>query len=165
MGSEATTVKRPEPDQHRHPYSYNLHWAAQGKESHEQIPFTAAEALQYAKEFNAMSATLDEVRANFGKQITALTQRAEAAEAVVEKLPVTADGVPMFVGMEVWLPGFARYSGYVEFIMGGEVAINDMITWPSKDLRTIEGYTVRYPGTLYSTREAAEAARGAERVE
>lgn len=69
--SEQETLP-PEPQPKQHPYSYSLHYVAQGRESHEQVPCTAAEAIQYANEFDAMSRCLGEVRANFNQRIAAL---------------------------------------------------------------------------------------------
>lgn len=38
------------------------------------------------------------------RAVDGLVKRAEAAEAVVERLPKTADGVPITQGMDIWLP-------------------------------------------------------------
>ena len=86
----------------------------------------------------------------------------ENQDKVIERLPKTADGVPIFVGIEVWLPGFPRYPGFVDCIMDDEVGVNDMSEWPAHGCETIRHCTVRDPYSLYSTREAAEAARNKE---
>lgn len=85
-------------------------------------------------------------------------QRRQELQAIVDRLPKTADGVPYQIGMEVWLPGFLKYPGYVEYIMDDMVAVNDMMDWPANGCDTIREYTVRHAASLYSTRAAAEAA-------
>jgi hypothetical protein len=83
----------------------------------------------------------------------------QEAVDLIGRLPKTADGVVVVPDMEVWLPGY-KYPGYVEYLMGDDlVAVNDMNEWTAKDCDTIRGYTVRHPASLYSTPEAAEAAR------
>lgn len=43
-----------EQEQRHHPYAYNLRFATKNIGSHEQIPFTAADAMFHAKEFDTM---------------------------------------------------------------------------------------------------------------
>jgi len=75
-----------------------------------------------------------------------LIVEAKRLQAIVDKLPKTADGAPIVPGMEVWLPGHPRYPGEVET----DFSVNPCVDWPEK---------IYNPTKLYSTREAAEAVR------
>ena len=86
--------------------------------------------------------------------------------AIIAKLPVTADGVPVVPGMAVWLPGGGQYPGEVESVgCGNALLVNDSIKWPHPPLGLggeDSQYSVRDGDELYSTREAAEAAKEAK---
>jgi len=75
--------------------------------------------------------------------------RVKALEALVARLPKTADGVPIAGDMVVWLCE--------------EGAINPKIVWGTKwsglcGTHILFEHESRLPGECYSTREAAEAA-------
>lgn len=86
-------------------------------------------------------------------------QRAEAAEKVVEKLPKTADGVPVVPGMRLWSPG------YTEQEEDGSEYTHDPSKWPEPVSNSLFMFGTNKGSTgpnkaseYYSTREAAEAA-------
>ncbi len=87
------------------------------------------------------------VRAGLTGKINAICEVARAYEAIVAKLPKTADGVPIVPGMKVYQ---TDPTGYVQ---GYDVGVNqaaDDSSWPSPAYLTYS--------QCYSTREAAEAA-------
>lgn len=96
-------------------------------------------------------------------RIQSLTQRAEAAEAVVDMLPTTADGVPMLPGMKIWsivgcLPGNPISEGVVGKIDKPDDYSEGLLTvYCGFDELTKD--TELSPEGWYSTREAALAAR------
>ena len=102
-----------------------------------------------------------EFRERYGESACAdLHRELLELRAVVAKLPKTADGVPISIGDAVWLRGDYKYPGYVEYILpDDEVAVNDMYAWPNCNTSQINEWTRRVSATLYSTKEAALAAR------
>jgi len=80
-----------------------------------------------------------------------LLRRAQAAEALVDKLPQTADGVPVVPGMTVW---WVRNDEVWHGIVAGATSI---VVWVKPDKGDLA--EAWQPGGCYSTREAAEAAR------
>jgi hypothetical protein len=82
--------------------------------------------------------------------------RAEAAEAVVAKLPKTADGVPITPGMELW--GSLGWNNEpAKATLRGTYAEGYSVGTPEW------GMNVRPEVECYSTREAAEAAKESPR--
>lgn len=80
-----------------------------------------------------------------------------ALKAIVDKLPRTADGVPITPGMEVWQ---IDPSGFINAPPGSDSSDQNPRPWSCKF--KMEGncfWVVSLP--VYSTREAAEAAKGA----
>ena len=81
------------------------------------------------------------------ESLEAKDRELEQLRAIVDKLPKTADGVPVVPGMMVWrvlLSGSLDYREVVSIISSDVVSLNDIGA---------------YFGDLYSTREAAEKAR------
>jgi len=70
--------------------------------------------------------------------------------AIVDKLPKTADGVPMVPGMEVWCIGTMRYNNGAMEELSGRTKEHVLMGLQRGKL---------FEGRLYSTREAAEKAR------
>jgi len=77
--------------------------------------------------------------------------------AIVDKLPKTADGVPVYVGMRFWIKedaGDSEFEGWIVTGIGPETAgENDRYDW----VRT-NGIGYLTTQVIYSTRAAAEAA-------
>jgi len=75
----------------------------------------------------------------------------ERLRAIVEKLPKTADGVPVVPGMVIWPPEFIEdEQGATVKIIARDNLTGDMLE---------HGTSLLWIGKCYSTREAAEAAR------
>jgi len=83
------------------------------------------------------------------EEIERLRTEIERLRAVVAKLPHTADGVPVVPGMVVWT---AYWSGPRKEVVAEFVVQVDKPTIWASGLADV--------GQLYSTKEAAEAARG-----
>jgi len=96
--------------------------------------------------FEAIEAWCRELLLARENEIQSLEKKIERLRTVVDKLPKTADGVPIVPGMEVWLPGSYRYPGEVERDAYG---VNPCVDWPE---------ALYHPCQLYSSREAARAA-------
>ena len=91
-------------------------------------------------------------------QVTAYAEAMEEglaeAEAVIAKLPKTADGVVVVPGMEVWVHG----EGDLEGVCVPQ-QVHPSATWLMQ-VERFEGSGMLYFSRMYSTREAAQAAKG-----
>ncbi len=67
--------------------------------------------------------------------------------AIVDKLPVTADGVPVVPGVAIWLPGYPDPGEVFNWVP----SINDNVDWPEDAFRAV-------CADCYSTAEAAREA-------
>ena len=79
-----------------------------------------------------------------------LSEKVREDESIVDKLPKTADGVPMVPGMEVWCIGTMRYNNGAMEELSGRTKEHVIMGLQRGKL---------FEGRLYSTREAAEKAR------
>ena len=130
-------------------------------------PKTQAEADAVAKRLSmSMREEIEDVmmrNQELTMQVQSLTDQLARAEAVVEKLPVTADGVPMLPGMKIWsivgcLPGNPISEGVVGKIDKPDDYSEGLLTvYCGFDELTKD--TELSPEGWYSTREAAIAAR------
>ena len=84
--------------------------------------------------------------------IETLQQRVADLEAIVAKLPVTADGVPVVPGMSVWYP--SPYDGEIYECRN---VLRPSATYFPKDGRCQVSTQFIGVSRCYSTREAAEA--------
>ena len=78
-------------------------------------------------------------------QLTTMTERAEKAEGIVDKLPKTADGVVIVPGMSLFETWQSATSGIRSLRVD---------CWCDDE----DAYPIP-PGAMYSTREAAKAAK------
>ena len=120
--------------------------------------------LQRANDLNCEA--LDEKIAELARLQTALEaieisykgmqERAEEAEAVVEKLPKTADGVSIVPGMTVYI----FVGGHIdEREVRGPYGLACLLVREPARHGACEGTRHELAGSCYSTREAAETAR------
>lgn len=94
-----------------------------------------------------MSQGLSEMLQISRKEVGQLRTEIERLRAIVDKLPQTADGMPVVPGMRVWRLEHPTTLGHVVMsVRKGSVDLNGM-------------GTVFQASSLYSTRNAAEAAR------
>jgi len=99
------------------------------------------------------------------RQLAAMTERAETTEAVVKKLPKTADGVRVSLGDEVWYP-LDFYSDKTPAATSCAVVMSDegcskwaVQAWLPGRNKAFTTMKMLAVSDCYSTREAAEAAR------
>lgn len=90
-----------------------------------------------------------------------LPARVRELEAIVAKLPKTADGVPIVPGMKLWVPAFDEVEddgGIYHHAVTYEGPVSDRhIVYGGADW--MQGPIPLKGRTFYSTREAAEAAK------
>jgi len=87
--------------------------------------------------------------AQFGLRDTDTFKRlCEEMAAIIDKLAVTADGVPVVPGMKLYLPGYPQPGEVNEFVF----TVNDCAVWPGAD-----GENPNRIEQCYSTPEAALA--------
>lgn len=104
------------------------------------------------------SSSGDELRAiaweieRLTKRITELEADNERLQAIVDKLPKTADGVPVVPEMPLYMPG-SNTVGEVN-----PMTVNDGYSWPNANGSSPASRL----DDCYSTREAAEAAKDSE---
>lgn len=84
------------------------------------------------------------IRLSIAAATAELRERCERAEAVVAKLPKTADGVPIPPGVHVYW----KYNPQLEFIPLGRLSAVPAVGGASEPM-----------SEMYSTREAAQAAK------
>ena len=93
------------------------------------------------------------------KTLAELTKDLAAANAIIEKLPLTADKVRVVLGMELWLPMDCKYPGEVDGILNdGLLLMNECVDWPDRAGAEEPTYKSTW---LYSTPEAAREAADA----
>lgn len=92
------------------------------------------------------------------QELTESNTRIAELEAIVAKLPKTADGAPVTIGMNVWLPRYGRDVAAVSLRVDEILVDGNIVTHNSLG-------RVGIPTPYYSTRAAAEAAEGQEAKE